>query len=231
MNYFDNNKNVYDVSSRTQVDVQSFVSRVFAMMGFGLLVTGVVAFMTLNITPLLKVAYQGFWLFAIVEIGLVIYLSRKFTAMPAQTAMIWFLTYAGLNGLTLAPLLYMYTHASIVSAFVVSAGMFGGMAVWGLTSKKDLTSIGSLCFMGLLGLILASVVNMFLQNSATQLIISYAGVAIFIGLTAYDAQRIKMMGSSPSATGNMAVMGALMLYLDFINIFVYILQILGSRRN
>jgi FtsH-binding integral membrane protein len=228
MNYSENN--VYDVSSRTQADVQTFVSRVFAVMGFGLLLTGVVAFMTLNIPALLSIAYKGVWLLFVAQLALVFYLSAKATKLPAQTALMWFLIYSVLSGLTLSILLNMYTHASIASAFLVSGGMFGGMAMWGLSSKKDLTSVGSLCFMGLIGLILATFVNYFIQSSAMDLFISYGIVAVFIGLTAWDAQMIKKMGSSPQAPG-LVVWGALKLYLDFINMFIYILRIIGTRRD
>jgi hypothetical protein len=164
------------------------------------------------------------------ELVLVFYLARSFTRMKPDTVLGWFLFYSALNGLVFSPIFLVYTSSSIASAFFIAAGMFGAMALWGLSTKKDLTSVGSLAFMGLIGIIIASLVNLFMQSSALQLWISYIGVGVFIGLTAWDAQKIKRMAQA-GAGGGAAVMGALALYLDFINLFLHLLYILGGRRD
>ena len=154
--------------------------------------------------------------------------------MSASQAMAVFFLYAGLNGITLAPLFLLYTTASLASTFFVTAGMFGAMSFYGYTTKKDLTSWGSFLFMGLIGIIIASVVNIFLQNSMLYWVISYAGVLIFIGLTAYDTQKIKEMNilgnEGTEEDTKEAIRGALKLYLDFINLFIMLLRIMGTRR-
>ena len=145
-----------------------------------------------------------------------------------------FFLYAGLNGVTLAPLFLLYTTASLASTFFVTAGTFAAMSFYGYTTKKDLTSWGSFLFMGLIGIIIASVVNIFLQNSMLYWVISYAGVLIFIGLTAYDTQKIKEMNilgnEGTEEDTKEAIRGALKLYLDFINLFIMLLRIMGTRR-
>lgn len=167
--------------------------------------------------------------------GLVIYLSARIHTMSASTATTLFMVYSGVMGITLAPVTLVYTQASIASTFVITAGMFGGMSVYGMVTKKDLTSMGSFLMMGLWGIILASLVNIFLQNSMMEFVISLVGVIVFAGLTAYDTQKIRKMGESAplddaTAIRRGALLGALTLYLDFINLFLMLLRLFGERR-
>ena len=168
------------------------------------------------------------------ELVLVIALSAAIQRISAGVASAMFLLYAGINGLTISAIFLIYTGQSIASTFFVTAGTFGAMSLYGYYTKRDLTSIGNLCFMLLLGLILASVVNFFWANSTLYWIITYAGIGIFVGLTAYDTQRIKQIGMSIGEDGQLvqkaAVLGALRLYLDFINLFLLLLRLLGLRR-
>lgn len=211
--------------------VQSYVTHVFMLMGIGLGLTALVASFTFSSPVLFAFAIKFRFILFIAEIGMVFYLASRVTRMSPNKALIIFLGYSALNGVTLSPIFYVYTKTAITQAFGISAGMFAFMALWGLTTKKDLTSLGSLCYMGLFGIILASVFNLFFGNSGFQLIISYVSVGVFIGLTAWDAQKIKGYALAGEMKKNLAVLGALQLYLDFINLFIHILYILGGRRN
>ena len=162
-------------------------------------------------------------------------MSARINRISFTTATILFIVYSILNGVTMSMLFLIYTMSSIATTFFVTAGTFGAMALFGYATKKDLTRIGNLCIMGVIGLIIASLVNMFLHNSMMDLIISYVGVLLFVGLTAYDSQKIKQMLSGEDievneTTQKIALMGALTLYLDFINLFLYLLRILGDRK-
>ncbi|MBN2145306.1 MAG: Bax inhibitor-1/YccA family protein, partial [Candidatus Aureabacteria bacterium] len=212
--------------------VQVYMTRVFNLMAAGLGISGLASLIALSIPAFTLLLVKGlFWFFIIAELVVVVYLMRKIRTMAPASAMKWFFIYSAMNGLTLAPVFLLYTRTTVVSAFFICAGMFGGMAIWGATTRKDLSSIGAIASMGLLGLIIASVVNLFIGSSGFQLILSYIGVAVFTGLTAYDVQTIRMMALREDETGgSMAVMGALKLYLDFINLFLQILYILGGRR-
>ena len=161
--------------------------------------------------------------------------SLPYRSIKTYAATILFIVYSILNGVTMSMLFLIYTMSSIATTFFVTAGTFGAMALFGYATKKDLTRIGNLCIMGVIGLIIASLVNMFLHNSMMDLIISYVGVLLFVGLTAYDSQKIKQMLSGEDievneTTQKIALMGALTLYLDFINLFLYLLRILGDRK-
>lgn len=176
-----------------------------------------------------------FWGVLIAEVALVWYLSARIYKMSFTTATILFIVYSILNGVTLSILLLVYTANSIATTFFVTAGTFGTMAIFGYITKKDLTRIGSLCIMGVIGIIIASLVNLFLQNSMMDMVISYIGVLLFVGLTAYDSQKIKRLLSGDDievneVTQKIALMGAMTLYLDFINLFIYLLRILGDRK-
>jgi len=172
----------------------------------------------------------------ITELGMVFYLSARIQKISAQAATGIFLAYSALNGVTLSTILLYYTASSVTATFFVTAGMFGAMAVYGFVTKKDLSSWGSFLFMGLIGIIIASVVNMFLGSSMMSWVISGIGVIIFTGLTAYDVQQITRMGEQgimnggESAIRKGAIMGALKLYLDFINLFLMLLRFMGDRR-
>lgn len=216
---------------------QRFMVRVYNWMGAGLAMTGGVSwYISTNETILNILINQPYLFFGllIAELGLVFYLAARVMQMDVGQAMGVFFLYAGLNGVTLAPLFLLYTTASLASTFFVTAGMFGAMSFYGYTTKKDLTSWGGFLFMGLIGIIIASVVNMFLHNSMLYWIISYAGVLIFVGLTAYDTQKIKEMNilgnEGTDEDTKEAIRGALTLYLDFINLFLMLLRIMGTRR-
>jgi len=216
---------------------QRFMVRVYNWMGAGLAMTGGVSWYVSTSETILNLLITQPILFfglLIAELGLVFYLAARVMQMDVGQAMGVFFLYAGLNGVTLAPLFLLYTTASLASTFFVTAGMFGAMSFYGYTTKKDLTSWGGFLFMGLIGIIIASVVNMFLHNSMLYWIISYAGVLIFVGLTAYDTQKIKEMNilgnEGTDEDTKEAIRGALTLYLDFINLFLMLLRIMGTRR-
>lgn len=215
--------------------VAAVFSQVFWWMGIGLALTAVTAMGVVYFEPLQRVIYSSpivFYGLMIVELGLVWYLSARLATLSWSTALTLFLVYAGINGLTLSVLMLMYTSASIVSTFFVTAGMFGAMALYGTATKRDLTSWGSFLFMGLIGIILASIVNIFLNSSMLHWLVTFAGVGIFVGLTAYDTQQIKNMAvGNDMPIGKLAIYGALALYLDFINLFIMLLRLLGSRRD
>jgi FtsH-binding integral membrane protein len=173
------------------------------------------------------------WLFILAPLGLVMLLSFGINRLSASTALTLFFVYAGVLGISLASIFLIYTGASITRVFFISAATFGAMSLYGYTTKRDLTAVGSFMFMGLIGIIIASLVNIFLQSSALYWAISVIGVLIFVGLTAYDTQNIKEIYSpmdDGTVAGRKAVMGALRLYLDFINLFLMLLRLFGDRR-
>ena len=216
------------------VNVNGFVQSVYNWMAAGLALTGVVAWFvsrTFILTPTL------FFLLFAIEIGLVFTLSARIQKLKATTATAMFVLYAALNGVTLSSIFLHYTGGSIVSTFLICAGTFAAASVYGMVTKKDLTSMGSFLFMGLIGILIASVVNLFVGSSGISMIIAYLGVFLFIGLTVYDTNKIKEMAlSQPADLDNGAVrkgaiLGALTLYLDFINLFLFLLRIFGSARD
>lgn len=224
--------------SRTEVAERNFLSQVYFWMAMGLALTGCVAFWTaLNPSVAVGLA-RNFGLFlvlAIVQIGIVVWLSSQILRLNLMTATIGFSVYATLNGILFSSIFLIYTSASIASTFFVTAGTFGAVSLYGFVTKRDLTSVGSFSFMALIGLILASVVNWFFKSPVFYWIITYAGVAIFIGLTAYDTQKLKLIHQQGFETGDVlkkvALLGALTLYLDFINLFLLLLRIMGRRRQ
>lgn len=211
---------------------------VYLWMTLALIITGFVAMYVAKSYTLVNMMIQNsmiFWGVLIAEVALVWYLSARIYKMSFTTATILFIVYSILNGVTLSILLLVYTASSIATTFFVTAGTFGTMAIFGYITKKDLTRIGSLCIMGVIGIIIASLVNLFLQNSMMDMVISYIGVLLFVGLTAYDSQKIKRLLSGDDievneVTQKIALMGAMTLYLDFINLFIYLLRILGDRK-
>ncbi|MDA0690556.1 MAG: Bax inhibitor-1/YccA family protein [Nitrospinae bacterium] len=216
---------------------QRFMVRVYNWMTGGLAVTGALAFYVSNSETMMNIIHSNpivpIVLF-VAQLGLVVYLSGWIQKMSASQATGIFMLYAGLTGLTFSFIFIAYTTASITSAFMVTAGTFAAMSFYGYTTKRDLTSMGSFLFMGLIGIIIASLVNMFLQSEAMHWIITYAGVLIFVGLTAYDTQKIKEMNilgnEGTDEDTKEAIIGALTLYLDFINLFLMLLRIMGDRR-
>jgi hypothetical protein len=222
------------VNARARQEASTiFLAKVFNWMAAGLGLTGIIAWLSFN-TGLTHAIAPLFLFLVIAEFGLVIYLSARVEKMQASTATALFIIYAALNGLTMSSIFLHYNLGSIATTFLITAGMFGAMAVYGMVTKKDLSGVGSFMFMGLIGIILASVVNMFLQSSVLHLAISAIGVLIFVGLTAYDTQKIKQMGEQGIMTqGNEvvqkgAIIGALALYLDFINLFWMLLTFFGG---
>ena len=215
-----------------------FLAKVFNWMAVGLGITGVTAYVTAA-TGLATVIIGSplFLILAIGTIGLVFFLSARIDKIEAGTASAIFVIYALLNGLFFSTIFLRYTGSSIASTFLITAGMFGAMAVYGLVTKRDLSGWGSFLFMGLIGLIIASIVNIFLASPAVYWVTSMIGVFIFTGLTAYDVQKIKRMGEEgimsqgQEAITKGALMGALALYLDFINLFLMLLRFFGGGRD
>lgn len=233
----DYSKPRYQSQDAIAAEQQRFMVRVYNWMGSGLAITGGMSwYISTNETMMNLLVTQPilFIILLVVELGLVFYLAARVMSMSASQAMGVFFLYAGLNGVTLAPLFMLYTTASLASTFMVTAGMFGAMSFYGYTTKKDLTSWGSFLFMGLIGIIIASIVNMFMNSSALYWIITYAGILIFVGLTAYDTQKIKetnILGNEGTEEDTKeAIRGALSLYLDFINLFLMLLRVMGTRR-
>ena len=225
------------VTQRAASALSACLANVYWWMTFALLISGVAAW-AVGTSPELSrklVTSPGLCIVLfLVEIGLVIWISAGIKKMSAATATALFIAYSLVNGVTLSFIFIAYTQTVIASAFAVTAGTFAAMAIYGSVTKTDLTRFGNLFLMALIGLVIASVVNMFWMNSTFNLIISYVGVLVFVGLTAYDAQKIKMMflesGMEDSETvRKIAILGALSLYLDFINLFLYILRIFGRR--
>ncbi len=215
-----------------------FLAKVFNWMAMGLGITGVVAWFTASSGLAMQlVASPVFMILLFVELGMVFFLSARINKIQAGTATALFIGYAILNGLTLSMIFLAYTHSSIAATFFITAGMFGAMAVYGLVTKRDLSGMGSFLFMGLIGIVLASVVNIFLKSSSLYWTISLIGVFVFVGLTAYDVQKIKNMGEQgimeqgAEAVKKGAIMGALALYLDFINLFLMLLRFFGGSRD
>ncbi|NWF70599.1 MAG: Bax inhibitor-1/YccA family protein [Chloroflexi bacterium] len=221
----------------TYEQVQPLIKWVYAWMGVGLLVTAVVALLTVNTPALLALATNGIVLIGalIVQIVLVIALSWAISRMTPGVAAAMFMAYSGLTGFTLSIIFLVYTTTSIVSAFVTASLLFAVMSVFAFTTKRDLTKFGSYLLMALIGFVIASVVNMFLQSGPLSFIISLVGVVIFLGLTAYDTQRIKAMAASPelqadpSLAARLSIVSALSLYLNLINLFLLILNLTGDR--
>lgn len=228
----------FDVSiGEAAVSERSFLSQVFFWMSMGLALTGIVAgWMAMN--PSLIVAFARntglFLILAIVQIGIVFWLSSQVMRLSITAATTGFSIYATLNGVLFSSIFLIYTGASIASTFLVTAGMFAAISLYGFTTKRDLTSVGSFAFMALIGLILASIVNWFLKSAAFYWILTYIGIAIFTALTAYDVQKLKRIHEQGFQSGEVikkaALLGALTLYLDFINLFLLLLRVMGRRR-
>lgn len=230
---------IYPASQTASQASTIFLAKVFNWMAIGLGLTAVVAFLVANSATAQNLIFGNKILFyglIFGELGMVIYLSARIQHISATKATILFLLYSALNGATLSAILLLYTATSVASAFVVAAGMFGAMAIYGTVTKKDLSGMGSFMFMGLIGMIIASVVNIFMGSAMISWVVSAIGVVVFTGLTAYDVQKISAYGSSgimaqgEAAIKKGAIMGALSLYLDFINLFLSLLRLMGNRR-
>jgi uncharacterized protein len=211
----------------------ALIRQVYAWMGGGLMVTALMSLVTVSSPAILHAVYGNrlvFYTLLIGEIGLVIGISGAINRLSATTASLLFVLYAALNGVTMAVIFAVYTAESIGSTFVITAATFGAMSAYGYLTKRDLTGWGSFLFMGLIGVVIASVVNIFTRSSAASWVISAVGVIVFTGLTAYDTQKIKAMAATGAEGRKPAILGALTLYLDFINLFLMLLRLLGNRR-
>jgi FtsH-binding integral membrane protein len=206
-------------------------------MAAGLAVTALVAWWVASRPDLLRQIFSPGLLIVLIiaQLALVWTVSAAIRRISATTATVLFLIYAALNGLTLSIIFLAYAHAVIFSAFIITAGMFGAMSLWGFITRRDLTGMGGLLFMGLIGLILASVVSLFWHNTVLTVLINYIGVAIFLGLTAYDTQKLKQMAvatqGDAALAARLSITGALSLYLDFLNLFLFMLRILSDRNR
>jgi len=216
---------------------QGFLPRVYGWMTVGLGLTALVAMLTLASPALLELVFGNrlvFYALVFGELGLVIALSAAINRLSPAAATLMFLVYSALSGVTFASIFLIYTSSSIASTFFIAAGTFGAMSLYGLVTRRDLTGFGSFLFMGLVGIVIASLVNIFLQSPMVYWIVSYVGVFVFVGLTAYDTQKLKRLGQAGFADSashrKAAILGALTLYLDFINLFLMLLRVLGNRR-
>lgn len=236
MDYNVNNYSNYSNGASTQSLVTSAMKKVYVKMTIALVVTGLVSYFCGSSYDYLSFFSQNrwfMWVLIIAELGMAFGISGAINKLPSATAAGLFYLFAVVNGLLLAPIFVVYTHESIAKTFFITAGTFGAMSIFGYTTKQDLTKIGNILFMALIGLIIAMLVNIFTKSSTLDWIISIAGVLIFVGLTAWDTQKIKQMAAMlPSdQVGRLATLGALSLYLDFVNLFLYLLRFFGSSRD
>ena len=224
--------------AQTQLIINEFVRSVYNWMAIGLALTGFVAFYVSNNESMMRLIFGNqiiFFGLIIGELALVFTISARVQKIKASTATALFVLYAALNGVTLSVIFLIYTRTSITSTFFICAATFVTCSIYGMTTKRDLTSLGGFMVMGLIGIIIASVVNIFIGSYGLHMIISYIGVIVFVGLTAYDTQKLKTMALSQPAgldagvVRKGAILGALSLYLDFINLFLMLLRILGNR--
>ena len=215
--------------------LRQYMLRVYNYMTGGLALTGIVAWLTASSPGMIHAIYGTplLWVVMLAPLGFVFFLSFRINKISLATAQTTFWLYAGVMGLSMASIFLVYTGASVARVFFITAGAFAATSLYGYTTKRDLTALGSFMFMGLIGIIIAMIVNFFLVSSALQFAISVIGVIVFTGLTAYDTQSIKELyleSDSHEIAGKKTVMGALRLYLDFINLFIMLMQLLGQRR-
>ncbi len=216
--------------------VSTFLRAVYGWMCGGLAITAASALFIAS-SPRFALAIARntplFWGLIIAQFGIVIVLSARVHKLAASTASLLFIAYSALTGVTISFVLLLYTGQSVATTFLVTAGMFGALAAWGTVTRRSLEGLGQFLFMGLIGVVLASIVGIFWHSDALQFVISFIGVIVFTGLAAYDAQRLKAMAlQTPSGDiGSYAIVGALALYLDFINLFLFLLRFLGDRRD
>ena len=219
--------------------VTAIFRKVYQYMAFGLILTALTAYFSASSITMISFLFSSrapMIVLCVAEVGLVIAIGAGINKFSASTARTLFFIYSILNGLTCSAVLLVYTGESVYKAFISTAGMFGAMSLYGLYTKRDITTWGSFLIMGLWGLIIASLINLFIGSSRAELVLSILGIIIFMGLTAYDTAKIKMMAAAYDSnneemTGKVAVIGALELYLDFINIFLYLLRLFGTRRD
>jgi len=240
----DNLKRTYETTrqhERVEAVSNTFISGVFSWMTLGLAITAFMAYyfaatpslMSTLITPEGRMSLFG-WIVMLAPLGFVMAMSFNFQKLSSSTMLLLFVIFSVLMGISLSFIFLAYSSASIFKTFIITAGMFGTMAVIGYTTKADLSKLGSILMMGLIGMIIASLVNMFTHSARLDYIISFIGVLVFTGLTAYDVQKLKRIGSQVETGTEMArkvtIMGALTLYLDFINLFLFLLRFFGNRK-
>jgi len=216
--------------------VSTFLLAVYGWMCIGLTLTATTAWLIAR-SPVLVNAVAAnrlvFWTLMIAQLGIVFVLAARVQRLAAPTAALLFVLYSALTGVTIAFVLLIFTGVSVATTFLVTAGMFGGLAAYGTMSRRSLAGLGQFLFMGLIGVVLASISGIFWHSDALQFVVSFIGVIVFTGLTAYDAQRLKAMAlTTPDGqTGSYAIVGALALYLDFVNLFLFLLRFTGNRRD
>jgi FtsH-binding integral membrane protein len=225
------------VQAGVDVGLREYMLRIYNYMASGLALTGIVAYVFANSGLYAQAAHTPLiWLIMLAPLGFVMVISFGIQRMQASTAQLLFWLFAGVMGLSLASVFLVFTGASIARVFFITAGTFAAMSLYGYTTKRDLSQFGSFLMMGLIGIVIASIVNIFLVSSALQFAISVIGVIVFVGLTAWDTQSIKeqyyeLQYADGQTAGKAAIMGALRLYLDFINLFMMLMQLLGTRRD
>jgi uncharacterized protein len=234
-NYNDNLRVSPSTNGALAIDagLRAHMLRVYNYMFAGVGLTAVVAWVTYQTIGPALLQSPLMWLFILAPLVMVFFISARINTMQAATARLLFFVYAALVGVSLSVLFHIYTQSSITRVFFIAAAMFGALSLYGYTTRRDLSGMGTFLFMGLIGVIIAAVVNMFLRSSELDWLISVVGVGVFAGLTAYDTQRIKSMydaGDDEHSAGRKAVMGALSLYLNFINLFMMLLRLSGGRR-
>lgn len=227
---------VDQAEGRRTIAFPALMRKVYTWMAMALAITGITAYGVASSPNLLAMIFGSKMLLIglmIAELALVVILTARLHKLSLTTATLFFVLFSVLNGVTLSSIFIVYTMASIAQTFFICAATFGAMAVYGYTTKRDLSSMGKLLFMALIGLIIATVVNLFMKSSGLDMAISYIGVLVFVGLTAWDTQKIKMMlaeaGGTDESAQKIALIGSLSLYLDFINLFIYLLRIFGRR--
>jgi FtsH-binding integral membrane protein len=232
---FDRYQDTLPRSRDTEV-LAAFLRGVYGWMCGGLAITAAVAWLVASspaITAMIFGNRAVFWILVLAQLGIVFTLSARVDRLAASTASALFIGYAALTGVTLSSILLVFTGESVFTTFLVTAGMFGALAMYGTVTRRQLSGLGQFLFMGLIGLVLASIVGMFWHSDGLQFLISFVGVIVFAGLTVYDAQRLKALAfaTSTGPTSGTTIVGALALYLDFINLFLFLLRFLGNRRD
>jgi uncharacterized protein len=222
-----------DAALAIDTNLRSYMLRIYNHMVAGVGLTAVVAWVTYQLTGPELLQNPVMWVFIFAPLGLVFFISARINTLSVTTARLLFFVYAGLVGVSLSTLFHIYTNSSITRVFFISAAMFGALSLFGYTTRRDLSGLGTFLFMGLIGVVIASLVNLFLRSTGLDWLISVVGVGVFAGLTAYDTQRIKAMYASTdddASAGRKSVIAALSLYLNFINLFMMLLRLSGRRR-
>ena len=236
MDRYEMSSNAFATPALAAERIGGFLRAVYGWMCGGLAITAVTASFIAS-SPALVIAIATnrllFWALIIAQLGIVFVLSARVERLASSTAALLFIAYSALTGVTISFVLLAYTGESVATTFLVTAGMFGALAMYGTVTRRSLAGLGQFLFMGLIGIVLASIVGIFWHNDGLQFVISFIGVIVFTGLAAYDAQRLKAMAlATPSGqSGSYAIVGALALYLDFINLFLFLLRFLGNRRD